>query len=827
MLDPRSIQWLLALGGALLVLGLVIWLATLGIFKHPEVVAVALGLCNAALLGGGWFVTQRTRYQTAGRSLTLLACLVMPLNLYFYHAHHLITLEGHLWVAALVCSLLYAASAWILRDRMFVFVLAGGVAMTGLLILADMDKFHEFAAPATLLVALGLICLHAERAFAPGEGPFSRQQFGLAFFWSGQALLAAGLLLLLGAQVAGDWLYEPFFKHYYQAFQHGLPAVVATQGGRILALILVMTAVYAYTYSDLVVRRIGVYIHLAVICMLWAEVLVVQLLPLPLTTEIAIIALALTALLANLCVPAARRWQIGRSLGSATESLGPSPLPLERAGMPMGLALSALSVFLGIALHFRATYAGWPLADGQPYMVGWLYVAAMLVTAVTCRVGAHLYRNNFPYLSAAYIFGTAAATLVGTAGLLAVLGMPRWDSRGPVLMVIPILYAVASRLNRGRPWENAFVWAGHVATAAVLVAVLAASAHVTPVRTFEPLAGDRLNLSLALISAEAAAFYMMMAVFRKQGRNVYLCTATTCLAIWQLLQYERVAPEYYTFTFALAGLALLVGYRLAFWERAGLAQPAFESANALMSMSFVAAALLTLSRLATRLAGLSPAASPLTWSLVILLGGLGILSLLAAWIVRQPDWRRWYLVTAVTEGALMFLAIHVLSNLNAWQKLELFSVASGLVLLIAGHVGWYREEQNEQELVSFGLGVGALLVAAPLAIAVLVHRSHPAFSVVDELGMLSMGVLLLASGFMLQIRSTTLAGAGMLAVYLVTLLLFINMIPGVQLAAIWMTIGGGAIFATGILLSIYRDRLLTLPEQVKRREGLFRVLRWR
>ncbi len=42
-----------------------------------------------------------------------------------------------------------------------------------------------------------------------------------------------------------------------------------------------------------------------------------------------------------------------------------------------------------------------------------------------------------------------------------------------------------------------------------------------------------------------------------------------------------------------------------------------------------------------------------------------------------------------------------------------------------------------------------------------------------------------------------------------------------------MTIGGGTIFATGILLSIYRDRLLMLPEQVKRREGIFRVLSWR
>ena len=104
LLDPRSIQWLLGFGGALLVMGLVIWLATLGIFKHAAVVAVALGLANAALLGGGWLITLRSRYQTAGRALTLLACLVMPLNLYFYHAYDLIKLDGHLWLAALVCT---------------------------------------------------------------------------------------------------------------------------------------------------------------------------------------------------------------------------------------------------------------------------------------------------------------------------------------------------------------------------------------------------------------------------------------------------------------------------------------------------------------------------------------------------------------------------------------------------------------------------------------------------------------------------------------------------------------------------------------------------
>ncbi len=374
VLDPRSIQWLLALGGALLVVGLVIWLATLGIFEKPWVVAVALGLGNAALLGGGWFVTLRTRYQTAGRALTLLACLVMPLNLYFYHANKLITLDGHLWAAALVCSLLYAASARVLRDRLFVYVLAGGVAMTGLLMLFHMGAFWDIKAPSTLLVALGLIFLHSERAFAPGEGAFSRQRFGLAFFWSGQALLAAGLLLLLGAQIAGDWQYEPFFKQFYQAWPADKPLIVVGSG-RILALILVVTAIYAYAYSDLIVRRVGVYIYLAVFALLWAEVLVIQLLPIPLTTEVVIIALAVTALAANLFAGTTYPWSAaGRSQQSHTADAGDESLaltlqPLQRAGMPLGLALSTLPVLLGIVMHLRATLRRLAVAGGKLRLV--------------------------------------------------------------------------------------------------------------------------------------------------------------------------------------------------------------------------------------------------------------------------------------------------------------------------------------------------------------------------------------------------------------------------------------------------------------------------
>jgi hypothetical protein len=809
ILDPRSIQWFLGFGGALLVLGLVIWLATLGIFKNALVVAVCLGAANAVGLAGGWTLAGRTRYQTAGRALTLLACLVMPLNLWFYDSHHLITLDGHLWVAALVCCVLYAASAMILRDAMFVYVLTAGVTMTGMLILAEQGKFWEIAAPASLLVTLGLIGLHLERAFPVADGPFSRRRFGLACFWSGQALLAAGLLLVLGAQVAGDWLYRPVFEPLYRHLNLAQPPIVTERWGQLLALGLVIAGTYAYAYSDLVVRRVGVYLYLAVVTLLWAEVLAIHIFMPAMPAEAAIIALALTAMLVNLAAPA-----------------GESVRPLARAARPIGLVLSTLPVLLGIVLYFRAICeplrTAWPLpgGEGQPYVITWWYVAAMALTALACRVGAYVHRHSAAWLSTSCFFGTAAATLVGAAGFLSLVGVTNWDDSAAILMLLPLAYAVAARLYRGHTPERPLIWTGHAATAIILSAVLAVWANLTPQLIFEPLTGKPQNLMLALIFGEAAVFYALAGVFAMQSGNVYLCTLSLAGAVWQVLLYAGVGPEYYTLTFALAGLFLLVGYRLAAFGRTGLGEPAFHCANALMSLSLAAAALLTLSRMATRLADVH-------WSLAALLAALAMLSLAAAWLVRDANWRRWYLVMAIVEAALTFLTIHLLSNLNIWEKMEIFSVAVGIGLLIIGHAGWYRERESQDDLVSFSLLAGSLLVAVPLSLAVLVHRGELHFSTLDEFGMLAAAVLLLASGFVLQLRSTALAGAGMMTVYLVTLLLYINMLQSAQKAAIWMTIGGGAIFATGIILSIYRDRLLLLPDQVKRREGVFKVLTWR
>lgn len=195
-------------------------------------------------------------------------------------------------------------------------------------------------------------------------------------------------------------------------------------------------------------------------------------------------------------------------------------------------------------------------------------------------------------------------------------------------------------------------------------------------------------------------------------------------------------------------------------------------------------------------------------------------------IVQHMAWRRWYIVTTIAQGALTFLGMTVLSELSIWQKVEIFSIIVGLLLLVVGHIGWYREQERQTDMVTVCLFFGSVLLGAPLAIATIIDRSQNHFILLNELGFLLAAILLVTTGFLFQLKSTTLTGVTLILAYFATLLIFV---PWGRLSAIaiLMTVGGGTLFLTGLLLSVYRDRLLELPDKVKQRRGLFRILNWR
>ena len=303
LLSPRSLQWMMACGSGLLMLGFFVWLWTVGVFENPLVVAITAGTATLSVLAAGILVVRKTRYQLAGQWLTLLGALTLPLNLVLYDVQGLITLSegGHLWIPAAICCFIYGGIARALRDAKFVYALVAGVVMTGLLLLADqnVNRFWELLPSATFLLSVGWISSFAERFFEVGKGDFSRGKFGLAFQRAGIIVVTIGLSLLLGG--------------YAAAFFGEMPSLV--QGQKIWALGLLAASAVGFGVQGLVHQYRKYY--LASFALLLATIPVtLDIFAIPITvTSVAILAAGIT--LAFNAVVAIRR------IGKPTEEAEP------------------------------------------------------------------------------------------------------------------------------------------------------------------------------------------------------------------------------------------------------------------------------------------------------------------------------------------------------------------------------------------------------------------------------------------------------------------------------------------------------------------------
>jgi hypothetical protein len=814
LLDPKSIQWMVILGGGLMVLGLIIWLASLGIFKSPLAIEAAIAIGSLALLAGGWYVVLRTPYHVAGRALTFLACAVLPLNLWYCHAQGLLTMDQGLWVASLFCCLLYAATVFVLRDSLFMYAVEVGATLTVLLLLASLSLASNVTTVSLALMALALISIHAERAFDVKAAVFTRGQYGLPLFWSGHIQLAASLLLLLACQIPG-WMAGPASIFLDSSW------VENSLGQRFLLCAgLWLVGAYAYLYSDIVVRRIGVYAFLAGFCLVMAQVTLIV--GFEISTETVIILLSITALAATV---------LDRTFGG-------KDMRLARALPPLAVVLSSLPILLGVLIHLRATSRiveslGWQRETG------WLFVVAMLVVAVTSRISAWVFGEKSPKTSATYLCFSAGGLVVAAAGMLRVIGFVFWYQQVPLLMLIPIGYLIASRLWRDRSPERPLGWVAHAATAVILfhvgIGVIASMESLESV--FRPQVGLLDNLLLGITLLEATVFYVLAAYVRRKSLNVYFAMICLCAGLWELMGYTGLfAAPYYTMVYALLGLSFLVIARVLGIESAtyyeargnpaerirGKGLPAYQGGNAVLMVAFLAAVLQALARLAAH--------SPVEFLPVAALVITTAVSIVAIWLVPRGGWRRLYVTSSVALTVVTLLTVNVLIDLQPWQKLEIVCVAVGLLLLGASYIGRFQEHGDKGEpkdVVTAGFWLGSLSAALTLLIAVMYHRyagSGP--SLYDELALLTVTILMLVTGLSWQVKSTTLIGGGVLMLYLIVMIAHLAYQPQIAVG-VYLAVGGALVFACGVGLSIYREKLLQLPEKIAKREGIFSVIGWR
>jgi hypothetical protein len=210
------------------------------------------------------------------------------------------------------------------------------------------------------------------------------------------------------------------------------------------------------------------------------------------------------------------------------------------------------------------------------------------------------------------------------------------------------------------------------------------------------------------------------------------------------------------------------------------------------------------------------------WTPAIMCG----LALVAAAVVPAGSVRRWYFALTIGQIAIGLLTVAQYSTLALPRKAELFSVLAGLVMLVVGYVLWYREQNNKGSGASACLLIGALLAGLPPAIFALINRFGFQVSFGDELTLMTIAVLMFLTGMMSRVRATTLIGGALLVGHLIMLVVFAGMEAQLAVGA-HVAIGGATLFAVGLALSVYRDRLLAMPERIKKRQGLFRVLAWR
>lgn len=525
LLDPGSIRLLMGSGGGILVAGLVLWLWAVGVFENPAVAAATLGGANLALLGGGVWLGRRTRYETAGRGLALLAAALMPLNLWFYDAQGLIVLEegGPLWLPATAICLLTVAGGYLLRDPNFAYAVVGGVTMTGLLILADqrVDRFFEVVAPATLLTALGLAAIHAERVFADVSGPFGRKRFGRAFFRAGQVVLTAGLLVLLGGRLSGLLAgHEIPFATPWGGF---VPTDVATVTSlKFAALGLIAAGAYGFAYSHAAVERSGRSLTLAMLCGLWGAFVTADVAGLTLSPRVGL-GIVATAGFATL-LPGRVFERRGSVLGGTVRPIGDGLVTLAGLGT--------------LLLTINTVAAGSAAFGDVPFLLGML---SLVGVASACSVGG--WRRS--HLSLAATLGCAAAVVVHVTSPLT---LPQRVELIAVLLGLPVLAASHAGWWRERAvdrdgevtlglWVGSFLVAAPLTIGLLLNRLLTESGGGAWLAGHEPVA---LAAALALLGSGCLCRVRATTLTGAAMTAIYLVTLVAYVDVPDRLQHVAV-----------------------------------------------------------------------------------------------------------------------------------------------------------------------------------------------------------------------------------------------------------------------------------------------
>lgn len=164
--DPHTIRVLLYTGAAMLVVGVIIWLRDILYLKlqEPIVQAGLLAFGTVAVTVTGWLITLRTRLRITGRALTLIGSLLVPVNFWFLVRSGLIENNGRAWMVCALCTMLYAHTAALLREKLYVYLASVAAIATAWTLVYRYER-EALGLYAVTLTIISLAFLHLSRLF--------------------------------------------------------------------------------------------------------------------------------------------------------------------------------------------------------------------------------------------------------------------------------------------------------------------------------------------------------------------------------------------------------------------------------------------------------------------------------------------------------------------------------------------------------------------------------------------------------------------------------------------------------------------------------------
>ena len=801
LLSPQSLQWMMACGSGILILGFVIWLWSVGVFENPLVVASCAGAATLGLIAGGTLMVRKTCYQLGGRWLTLLGALAMPLNLWLYDAQGLITLSdgGHLWIPAAICCVIYAGIARVLRDATFVYTLVGGIVLTGMLFLADQSigRFFHWLPPTKFLLTIGWISVFAERLFASGKSDFSRENFGVAFYRAGILVVTSGLAILLGG----------FFSAIGSSILSTVefwPLTTITDSAKIWALGLVSVSAAGF-FAQGYLRTSKWHYGIGVSLIAWAGLIAMNVCGITLTfTSIAIFAGALLTASNSLQV-------LTRNRSETQQTVGHSVLGLIGSQFAVG----ALSVLAAAQILFSTLTP----VDTLIPISWWTVLQFALTTSAAWSLAWNIGTGNEQSKSSAEFVGgflSFGGIVAMLAGWVAVSLSTIVDSQFGVLLLAaaPLLVVIAAIfLPTGqRKLSLGTVASSMTSTHLVMLGVTATNLHLT----------------WAICLGLAAATYFAVSWIGSKTVNQILSLLSITASIAVLGNYAGfdfghcliLAPM-------IAGTIIKIAcYLAAMNDQQQTAKKKFSvelGANLIVFQAGIASVLFAMSRWLDGQTG---------QSLMVVMASTLACTVLVSFLTKDAAWRTAFRTLIIAIVGSCLCVFDGFLNLDGWHRGEIISIAGGIMLLVLGHAAWMRESEGEEDdTATISLILGGLMVAIPLGLGLLICRLQESpegyWRLFHEIMAITCGLIMLGSGLLCRIRSTTIAGGLLLAFFVGSLAVLVRWPSQLQNVSVVMMVGGGVFFAVAVLMSIYRDRLISLPTRIRKGEGVYQVLKWR